>query len=116
MAFVGKWDRRAQKDSELQLFVCIAFLCNSLQKGKYIEAEEKQYDMSCCADMSGFSTLLATRLTLGNCDGGEHDPCWQLNLEHLRAWSPENKQHLPCSSNPIRMLNCITCKLNRLDV
>lgn len=43
-------DRRAQKDSELQLFVIIAFLCNSLQEAKYIEAEEKQYDMSCCAE------------------------------------------------------------------
>lgn len=42
-------------------------------------------------DMSFFSTLLATRLTSGNFDGGKHRLCWQPDVVHLRARSPENK-------------------------
>lgn len=43
----------------------------------------------------GFSTLLATRLTLGNFDGGKHRLFWQPGRVHLRGWSQENKSCSP---------------------
>lgn len=42
---------------------------------------------------------LATRLTMGISNTGEHDPFWQSNRAHLEVWSLENKRRLSLQFN-----------------
>lgn len=128
MAFVGivgKWvfHPQAQKGlitSALWQHCFLFFLYNSLQEAKNIEAEGKKYDMS-WAVVQRCKTCRFFHLTCYKVNFGEF---WWRQTSPVLAARPSTPQRLvprkqalfPCSSNPIHMLSCITCKLNRLDV
>lgn len=101
-------------------FSTLAVLYNSLRKAKSKGAEEKRYDMS-WAVVQRCKTCRFFHLTCYKVNFGEF---WWRQTRPVLAARPSTPQRLvprkqvvfPCSSNPIHMHNCITCKLNRLDV